>query len=659
MPAPVHRRPHRVSWNIVLGAALVVLFAKPAWSVTYLSGSATLDRGGETYVVNQNFSASGTALTITAANVVLDLGGHTVTYGTGGAADCYGVNIKGINAEIKNGTLTQAAGNDAIHCHAICSSWVSNVAGPIIHDLTINTHSAGSRGVYLVGGGVGLRIYGCVFNTSNTVVSLDDEGCPAIQLWGPSYGSAAAHALIHHNTINGAQRGINLVGQEPVDPERSPRYVDIYSNQIHPLAPATNAKVSTGIHLFGSSHCRIFDNVISTSHGRGIKLQYHSDYNEVYGNTIDVSDDQPDYYNNVYGIRLRHGPSYNKIHHNTVVCRSVNTANNQALVCFQLGDEQAVADSGVPYGNEIYSNTFDCRWNRDMDGARVCVEIAHIGTGNSFHDNTLISNTWPVEFRDPSIGPLEFRANTIRMGSAPNEAWDTVMLWGDAGPAGPHRLIDTVCGPGVSLTDAHWGKNGGSYDVEWSLTAAVMDGKGAAISGATVTIQDKTGATVYTGTTDGAGKAVAALREYTNATGGKTYYTPHTVKATKAGYTDATATVTVDATKQVTLTLGGGSRADISIQATPLAVAPLVYYDNPSEGVVTFTIAYSNDTGATMYNAVVRSAIQSAMTYVPGSAKLNGQTITPDPYQNGSLVISLGNLAAGASGTITFQATVN
>ena len=647
MPAPAHRAPHRVSWSTIAGLALVMLCARPAWSVIYVSGPATLDRSGETYVVSQNFSCSGTAFTITASNVVLDLGGHTVTYGTGGATS-YGVNITGVNATVKNGTLTQAAPN-TIQCHAIYSRHVSNTAGPIIHDLTINTHSAGSRGIYLNGAGQGLQIYSCVFNTSNTVVSLDDEGCPAIQLWLAPFGSATARALIHHNTINGAQRGIDLIGPEPVNLALAPSYIDIYSNEIHPLAPAVNAKISAGIHTFCANHCRIFNNVISTSQGRGIKLQYHSDYNEVYGNNIDVSDNQPDYYNNVFGIRLRHGGSYNKIHDNTIIARS---ANNNIIRAFQMGDEKSVAASGVPTYNEIYNNTFDLRWSGDIDAARACVVFGYTGAGNTFHDNTIISNSTAIEFFDPPISPVELRHNTILKGSSPNAGWKTVWTWGQSGvPGGPHTLLDTVRGTGVALDNVRWGTNGGSFYVDWYLTVTVKDAGGAAVSGATVTIEDKNGATVYTGTTASDGTVRAPIRQYKASSAGDTTYTPHTVTASKTGYDAVTKTVTVDASKSLTLALVGGSSVTLLKQASPASTTP--------SGVVTFTITYSNDTGSTIYNAVVTDAIPSAMTYVPGSAKLNGQTITPDPYQNGSLVVSLGNLAAKANGTITFRATVN
>lgn len=627
--------------SIVTIVVLLLVSTVPAWAVTYLSGPATLSRSGETYVVNQNFSCSGTAFTISAGSVVLDLGGHTVTYGTSGADNSYGVSIRqAVNAEVKNGTLTQASGSSGLRCHGIFGYGCDNTNGPRLHDLTINTHSTGSGGINLDYCGYGVQIYNNTLNISNKNVSIS-EVCAGIALLEDYYGTSGKHGLVHHNVINGSSRGIDLEGNVS--------YVDVYSNEIHHVAPPVNAKGSYGIFLLqGSNHNRMFDNVVATSRGMGICLEAGCTYNEIYGNTVDVGDDQSGEWNRAYGIRLRYGDSYNKVHDNKVTVRNVN---NNETECFYMGDNAWEADSGVPVYNEIYNNTFTMLVNDEQGGARSCVGFAYTGAGNQFHDNTLITNIQALEFLDHPAVPIELRHNTVQKGPAPIADWRTLFVWGNGSPGGPHDLIDTVCGSGVSLDDVQWGSNGGSYDVGWSLTVAVTDGKGTPISGAAVTIQDKTGAAVYTGATDGGGKAVAALRQYTQATGGKTNYTPHTVKATKAGYTDGSATVTVDATKQVALTLGGGSSVTLRKQANPTSTVP--------SGVVTFTITYSNDTGSTIYNAVVTDAVPSAMTYVPGSAKLNGETISPDPYQNGSVVVSLGNVAAGASGTITFQATVN
>ena len=593
-----------------------------------ISAPATLSTPGETYIATADFSASGTALIITGAGIVLNLNGKTVTYGTGGAAHSYGVDIRAANVEVKGdavagGALTQSAGNTAEHCHAIYSSGVANTAGPLIHDLTINTHSAGSRGIYIAYGGLGIQIYSCVFNTSNTVVSLTDEGCPAIQLWLAQYGASASHALIHHNTINGAQRGVNLVGQYGT-PSQCPTYVDIYSNEIYPLAPAVYAKISAGVHLYAATYCRVFSNTITTSHGRGIKVQYHSDYNEVYGNTIDVSDDQADYYNNVFGIRVRHGCSYNKIHDNTVIARS---ANNNIVKAFQLGDESTVQGSGIPTYNEIYDNTFDLRWATDINVNRVAVVFGYTGAGNTFHDNAIISNSIAIEYLDPPLAPVVLTNNSISKGSSPHASWRTFFIWGQSGtPGGPHTVLDAVCGAGVLLNNVQWGSNGGINHIHWTATVSVKDGAGAAVSGAAVTIKDKTGLVVYSGTTGVAGTAAASVRQYVQTTaGGVVADGPHTIKATKAGYTDVSASVTISAKQTVNMVLVSTSPGNPTANAGPdqtiAAGGSALLTGSASGGVAPHTYSWSPATG-------LSSTVIAQPTASPGATTVYTLTVT-------------------------------
>ena len=636
MEASVCRFTKRICWSSIVSVALLLLSGLPAWSVTYLSGPATLSRSGETYVVNQNFSCSGTAFVIGASNVVLDLGGHTITYGTGGATT-YGVDITGSNAEVKNGTLTQSASNNAKYCHGVYVRHVANTNGPRIHDLTINNHSMASDGIRLSGSGSGCQIYNNTLNTSNVVEDVD-IGVAAINLALSDYAPPATPAVIRNNTINGSQVGIWL---------NDVSYVNVYANQIHHYAPVVNAKASYAVRTLKIHHCLIHDNVISTSRGMGIVLQAGSNDNQVYNNTLDLSENVDGEWHEVQGLRLRHGGVRNKIYNNTVVVRSVN--GDHIINAFRLGDDPASNTYyGTPDNNEIYGNTFDMRYNQGMSPDRVCVAFNAVGRGNVFRDNTCISNGYIVGAAYPNAGSVLLESNTFRKGASPASGWGTIHLWAVAGPL---VLLDTILGTGVDLHNVDWGSNGGTFYVEWYLTVTVKDAGGAAVPAATVIIENKNGATVYTGTTASDGTMRAPIRQYAASSAGDTTYTPHTVTASKTGYDAVTKTVTVDASKSLTLALVGGSSVTLLKQASPGSTIP--------SGVVTFTITYSNDTGSTIYSAVVTDAIPSAMTYVQGSAKLNGQTITPDPYQNGSLVVSLGNLAAGASGTITFRATVN
>jgi uncharacterized repeat protein (TIGR01451 family) len=614
----------------ILGLCVALgILAAPAWPTTYVSAPASLSKTGETYVVTQDFSSSGDAFTITADNVVLDLNGHTVTYGTGGGL-ARGVYSTAAGTTVKNGTLTQAAGNSTSACHGLYHPYGSSTTGLVISGVTFNTHSTDSRGVMLSYCAPGTQIYNCIFNTS-VLASSADNGCAAIHCEGSSFGSAAARAAIHDNTVNTATRPVMLV-------ETS--YVDVYDNELHPQAPAVNPKNSYGIWAWGVHHCRFYLNTITTSSGRGILLDGGATYNEVYQNTITCTDTQG--LENIFGLRVRYGSSYNNLHENIVTVDSTAASPQQVAALF-LGQEP-----GEPViGNQIWGNTFQCDFRGSTSGSSA-IYLGNCGTDNVIRNNTITSDTYNLWLEYASDSVL-FESNTIGKGSNPRSDYHTIHMWDSAGP---HTMLDATFSNGASLQSVVYGPNGGQLYVSWYLQVLVQDQSSQPVSGATVEIRDRNGTLVFSEQTAADGTVRPAIQQYTEAAAGDTSYTPHTVTATKTGYSTASTVVTVDASKQVVLSLAGGSGGvTLRKQANPTSTVP--------SGTITYTITYSNDTGGTINNVVVTDKIPAATTYVAGSAKLNGQPITPDPYQSGSLVISLGSLAAGVSGTIEFQVRVD
>jgi uncharacterized repeat protein (TIGR01451 family) len=74
--------------------------------------------------------------------------------------------------------------------------------------------------------------------------------------------------------------------------------------------------------------------------------------------------------------------------------------------------------------------------------------------------------------------------------------------------------------------------------------------------------------------------------------------------------------------------------------------------------VVTYTIAYRNTGATSLGNVVIHDTVDASLTYVPGSMRLNGAAVTPDPHADGRIAVAVGTVGPGASGTVTFQATV-
>lgn len=75
---------------------------------------------------------------------------------------------------------------------------------------------------------------------------------------------------------------------------------------------------------------------------------------------------------------------------------------------------------------------------------------------------------------------------------------------------------------------------------------------------------------------------------------------------------------------------------------------------------LTYTITASNESTLTAFDAVVTDTLGAGMTFVPGSVEVTGATgPTGDAYVGGVLTVTLGDMAAGQTVTITFQVTVD
>ena len=135
---------------LVLFGVFLVLCIDTAMAETLLSGPATLSQAGEYYRLTRDITASGTAFTITANDVTLDLDGHTVTYNTGSGTS-YGVRITGSNSEVKNGIIIQGNGKSA-YSHGVYAS------------------GSGSELHYLIIKVTGDRCYGIRSTADNVVI---------------------------------------------------------------------------------------------------------------------------------------------------------------------------------------------------------------------------------------------------------------------------------------------------------------------------------------------------------------------------------------------------------------------------------------------------------------------------------------------------------
>ena len=120
-----------------------------------------------------------------------------------------------------------------------------------------------------------------------------------------------------------------------------------------------------------------------------------------------------------------------------------------------------------------------------------------------------------------------------------------------------------------------------------------------------------------------------------------------------------TATSQFDATKKAT------SSFSTAVSGAAMSLSKSVDKSQAAPGeAIRYTITYSNTGDASATSVVIRDTIPTAVTYVANSVKVNGvaKTDAADAdnatVASGVVTVSLGTVAAGANGTITFDATV-
>ncbi len=94
-----------------LGLLVAVQGSLAAQTIS-VTGPGVLDQDGATYVLRQDVSATGTAFTINANHIILDLGGHTITYNTAVGDGVYGVfeQWNKTGTRVTNGIIVQGVG---------------------------------------------------------------------------------------------------------------------------------------------------------------------------------------------------------------------------------------------------------------------------------------------------------------------------------------------------------------------------------------------------------------------------------------------------------------------------------------------------------------------------------------------------------------------
>ena len=187
----------RSIWQCVFLAVLIVTGTATAHAEVVLnaavvgSGPYYLDVPGETYVLSEDLTTTGSGFVFAAPNVTLNLNGHTLTFGTSPSMYRYGVAVappyahvnpmwsqsditawrQSSGATVLNGTIIQGSGRGA-NCAALIGDSQRNLT---VRDVSILIHGDDTFAIRLIECG-GLHISGNTITDSTTVITNRHQG---------------------------------------------------------------------------------------------------------------------------------------------------------------------------------------------------------------------------------------------------------------------------------------------------------------------------------------------------------------------------------------------------------------------------------------------------------------------------------------------------
>ena len=519
--------------------------------VIYVPGSMSgppyvLNQAGKTYILTEDVVADRTAFDITANDITLDLGGHTVTYNEEDyqvigdfpqfvAESSFGV--KGTyrsNIKVFNGTIVQGAGNNAAH--------ESSVGYSPVYFQSTSGEIAGVTVEYQGSQLTGLATRYCSGMNVHHNVVLDHGGELSNRHMGVQgiWDAGAAH---HNLILRARQRGIMASNNS-----------NYYNNEIYIDSCATN---SFGIMYYSGANSAFYDNKVFGAGYLmvGVGTVSGSSDIEVYDNLIHVEGIEPDNrwpeygaQSGAYCVRLTWGGDNINYHDNymisygrdegmvrgtwfyagpdviDLVCRGnlikavlTNELSTVQGAIVHCGDGVGSDDQPIIYeNNRVISNFCNVRLGESY------------GTGSNAR---LYGNTFVNE------GPVRSDYRTIQIGNGTADSYD-------------NEFWDSLFEGGASYDEVDFvGTGPRDFSVGWTVTIATEPL-------ADVVVEDAFGAEVFSGAADGAGIAAAKLVEYVETVGGRTYHTDHTATVSKDGR-QASQTFTADAIKTVQIPIGG------------------------------------------------------------------------------------------------------
>ncbi len=472
-----------------------------------ISAPGELTQADTVYILAQDIFAPGTAFTVKAANVTLDLNGRTITYANGGASErAYGVSVdRGLrDVAIVNGSIRQGGGAqennpDQAGWHPV--HFVSDTPGFKVAGLNIEYRTPETSAIHAQWGKQGEIHHNDLNDTGSFIINRH-------QLVSVIKNNRGSGTRIHHNRIVRARQGGIDIGNAS----------ETSHNEIVVESRSTN---SYGISSYGIDGFTISNNMIKGSgeHPIGIGMVSKSRNGKVHGNRIEVQNTEgsAEYgATGSAGMRMTWGTDQVEVWNNHVTVRAQANLVGPGLDSWGRGLWVGLPD---PQAKVLFRNNTIIAKNNDgrAKAAGIAVVCGNESPGLVFRDNLVVSNWGHVVLADDygkGDGYPQFFGNTFRK-EDDHENYRTVksdyrgyvatgVFIGNRYEGGSSR--DSIEGEFESreLKDIAFG---------WEYGLTVKSG-GRTLPGASVKIYDNTGAEIFSGMTDESGRIDAVLIEY-------------------------------------------------------------------------------------------------------------------------------------------------
>jgi len=599
------KRTHCLSHKQVIQlAAIMILLAGTAHPATTTISSFpyTASQVGTNYsetllVAGTNLPASGSALNIQGHDIVVYLINDTITFGTDGGNNHYGIQFDYSSHHIKiiGGTIYHGGAGDGNVCLQFGGTNDVLIEGTDMRIAGSNGHcvyspSLGEPGNYNIEASGG--------NYHSDVTGYTNRcNYDGSALWfGTTYsGYGNYHYKIHGiNLVTGPSQGLIVSGRSGGNDAlvfvyactlQSDARNDFYTSGNNTCLSAANPYQICASHIAGGSE--IHDNVITsgTNYGgsRGIILEMCNgtpdNYVEVYNNHVDVHEgvNLEESRGLVQVLRMRFGNKYVHVHNNTLIGTGSTTHGSSyggEVAVFRLtatDEEGHEPDHGIIIERNMFRAV---ALSSDVDAwAGVFESFPNIG--NIYRYNRFESPGEIICFGEMNHGAdgIMLFADTFVQLSPSYDPKTVVVGWQNFFSASDDTLRDCVYLSGASEEGIVFGASGSDYRLERTLSLQVMGNNSLPVRQAVVTVVNNYGHTVLSGTTNSNGIVTGAVTYHweQNTGSDSTDYNDFTVKAKKeSDSTVLSFAVTANSTSPaLTLTNTPGEEPDID--ATPPA----------------------------------------------------------------------------------------